>query len=258
MVKRPSDNSPLDKIPKRLNTHIVGRSILYYSSLPSTMDIARKMAREGVSEGTVIVAGEQTSGRGRMGRTWYSTPGSSISLSAILRPDVSQLPQLNMAAGLAIVRTIQKLTPLKPAVKWPNDILINGKKVSGILVENIFDGSRIRASIVGIGLNVSLDVSSFQDISDIATSLSYEAGRELLPGQVLPTILKEFDRAYGELQAGQNIHQKWLAHVETVGRVVRVKSGDSVEEGLAESIDADGRLWLRRSDGSLVSMVTGE
>lgn len=222
------------------------------------MDMAKRMAREGMGEGTVIIAGEQTAGRGRLGRKWLSPPGSSISLSIILRPTLAQLPQLNMAACLATVQSIEKVTGLKPVIKWPNDVLLNGKKVSGILMENIFEGSELKAAILGIGINAKLDASLFDEISAIATSLSAESGREVSPWEILPQLLKEFEQIYQELQGGGNIYERWLALVETLGKLVRVKSGDEVEEGYAESINPNGSLILRRLDGSLITVVTGE
>jgi len=245
-------------ILKGFNTRLVGRNILYYPSLPSTVDVAKKMAKEGVCEGTVVLAGQQTAGRGRLGRTWLSSPGSSILMSVVLRPELAQLPRLNMMVGLAVVHSIEKVTGLRPEIKWPNDILINGKKVSGILVENTFDGRNLQASIASVGLNVRLDVPSFSEISALATSLSGELGRDLSPWDVLPSLIKAIDRLYGELQGGGPIYERWLARVETLGKVVQVKSGDSLEEGYAESIGPDGSIVLRRSNGSLVTVVTGE
>jgi len=245
-------------ILKGLNTSLVGRNILYYPVLPSTVDVAKRMAREGMCEGTVILAGQQTAGRGRSGRTWLSSADSSILMSIILRPESAQLPRLNMVAGLAVVHSIEKTTGLRPDIKWPNDVLVNSKKVSGILMENIFEGGRLQAAIVSVGLNVRLDVSSFAEISTLATSLSTELGRDVSPWEVLPPLIKEIDRLYLELQSGGSIYERWLSRVETLGKVVRVKSGDLVEEGYAEAINADGSIALRRSDGSLVTIVTGE
>ena len=251
--------SPISVL-KGSNAGFIGRNILYFPSLPSTMDTAKRMAKEGMGEGTIVLASQQTGGRGRLGRTWLSSPDSSILLSVILRPDVSQLPQLNMVAGLATVHSIEKATGLKPVLKWPNDVLLNGKKVCGILMENVFEGGELKAAIVGIGLNVRLDTSRFAAISATATSLSKELGREMSPWEILPFLLKELEQSYRELQGGGSIpiYEKWLARVETLGKVVRVKSGDSVEEGYAESINFDGSIMLRRSDGSLIKVVTGE
>lgn len=222
------------------------------------MDVAKRMAREGMGEGTVIIAGEQTAGRGRLGQKWLSPRGSSISLSIILRPTLPQLPQLNMAACLATVQSIEKVSGLKPTIKWPNDVLLNGKKVSGILMENIFEGGELKVTILGIGINAKIDALAFNEISAIATSLSTESGREISAGEILPSLLEEFEQIYQELQSGGNIYEKWLARVETLGKLVRVRSGDIVEEGYAESINTNGSLMLRRLDGSLITIVTGE
>ena len=222
------------------------------------MDMAKRMAKEGMGEGTVIIAGEQTAGRGRLGRKWLSPSGGSLSLSIILRPTLPQLPQLNMAACLATVQSIEKVSGLKPLIKWPNDVLLNGKKVSGILMENIFQGGELKAAILGIGINAKFDALAFTEISAIATSLSTESGREISPWEILPPLLEEFEQFYQELQGGGNIYERWLARVETLGKLVRVKSGDTVEEGYAESINANGSLILRRLDGSLITVVTGE
>jgi len=163
-----------------------------------------------------------------------------------------------MVAGLATVRSIEKVSGLKPLIKWPNDVLLNGKKVSGILMENIFEGGELKAAIVGIGINVKLDAPSFAEISAIATSLSTESGRGISPGEILPSLLEELEQFYQELQDRGTIYERWLAQVETLGKLVRVKSGDVVEEGYAESIGTNGSLMLRRLDGSLTRVVTGE
>jgi len=181
-------------------------------------------------------------------------------LSIILRPEVSQLPQLNMVAGLAIAQSIEKATGLSSVLKWPNDVLLNGKKVCGILMENLFEGSKLVAAIVGIGLNVRLDTLRFASISATATSLSQEVGREISPWEMLPFLLRELEQSYRALQCGRSIaiYEEWLARVETLGKMVRLKSGDTLEEGYAESINVDGSIMLRRSDGSLIRVVTGE
>ncbi|MFC1925690.1 biotin--[acetyl-CoA-carboxylase] ligase [Chloroflexota bacterium] len=245
-------------ILKGLNTSLIGQSVLYYPSIPSTMDVARKMVKEGASEGVVIVAGEQTRGRGRLERRWLSPPGTSLSLSVILRPDIALLPKLNMVASLAVLQSVERMGVLKPVIKWPNDILINGRKVSGILIESIFEGNELKAAITGIGINVELDPTSFPEISTIATSLSIESGKEVSRRQVLYALLEEFDQLYQGLNRGEPVYEKWLARVETLGKLVQVKWGDKIEEGHVESINVDGSLILKRHDGSLITMVAGE
>lgn len=245
-------------ILKSSNTTLVGQSILYYPSISSTMDIARKMVRDRVNDGMVIVAGEQTSGRGRFERRWLSPSGTSLSLSIILHPALALLPQLNMAASLAVVQSIERLASLNPVIKWPNDVLIDGKKVSGILIESIFDGNELEATIVGIGINVKMAPYEFPEISAIATSLSVESGSEISRRSVLYSLLEEFDQLYQELKRGGAIYDRWLARLETLGKLVQVRWGDTVEEGYVESINTDGSLVLKRHDGSLITMVAGE
>ena len=241
-----------------LHTAIVGRRLLHYPSLPSTMDLARKLAGEGMEEGTVVLCDEQTQGRGRQGRTWFASPSSGILMSVIFRPALERLPHINMLASLAVVLTIEREAGVKSAVKWPNDVLIQGKKVAGILVENIFHGQALAASVVGVGLNLSLDAAAHPEIASTATSLSAEAGRSFTRDEVLRSLLQDMDSLYQAAREGQDIYQRWLPHVETVGRTVRIRSGRSVEEGQAQSVNADGSITLRRADGSLVTIITGE
>ena len=243
---------------KDLPGGLIGRHILYYPRLTSTMEMARQLAEEGVAEGTVIIAGEQTEGRGRLGRKWLSPPEGSISLSIIVRPHMSYLPQLNMVASLATLRSITTVTGLKPCIKWPNDILLHGKKVSGILIENTFEGADLRAAIVGIGINVDFDPASFPEIAAIATSLSVEAGRSISAQDLMTSLLKTFDEVYGDLRQAGTVYDAWLPFVETLGKWVTVRWGDSIEEGCAESIDVKGSLILRRSDGSTLALTAGE
>jgi BirA family transcriptional regulator, biotin operon repressor / biotin---[acetyl-CoA-carboxylase] ligase len=248
----------MEIILKGLKTAIVGRNILYYRTLPSTMDFAKKLAREGMGEGVVVLCDEQTEGRGRQGRKWFASPSGSILMSVVFRPTLEQLPQINMLASLAVVFTIQKVTGINSTIKWPNDVLIDGKKVAGILMENVFEGEALEAAIVGVGLNISLDVSAYPEISSIATSLSAEAGGDFNRDDILRTLLEEMDDLYQAVKRNEDVYHQWLPHVETLGKTVRIKSGTSVEEGLAQSINPDGSLTLRRADGSLVTIVTGE
>jgi BirA family transcriptional regulator, biotin operon repressor / biotin---[acetyl-CoA-carboxylase] ligase len=248
----------MEIVLKGLKTSIVGRTILHYSTLPSTMELAKKLAGEGVQEGTVILCDEQTEGRGRQGRKWFASPSSSILMSVIFRPTIGQLPQLNMLGSLSIVYAIEKMSGIRSSVKWPNDVLIDGMKVAGILMENVLQGRDLQAAILGVGLNISLDVSAYPEISSIATSLSAQAGRDFNRDDILRTLLEEMDTLYRAVKQNQDVYRLWLPHVETLGKTVRIKSGRSEEEGLAESINPDGSITLRRANGSLVTIATRE
>jgi BirA family biotin operon repressor/biotin-[acetyl-CoA-carboxylase] ligase len=251
-----NDISPAS-ISENLTTEFVGRHILYYLSIPSTMGVAKDVAERGAAEGTAILAEEQTAGRGRLGRSWLS-PRGSIAVSIILRPSLEHLTGLNMVASLAVVHSIETVTGLKSCIKWPNDILIEGRKVSGILIENALRGEVVDWAILGIGLNVNFDPQFFPEIAPIATSLSAELKREVPRQEVLKCLFSEIESLYLALRRGESIYKEWQNRLETLGKMIRVKSGNLIEEGYAEGADKDGSLFLRRSDGTLVQITFGE
>ena len=255
-MRTKSDISP-EAVSRRLTTEFVGRNFLYYHSVTTTMDVARKEAREGASEGTVVVAEEQTTGRARLGRTWINPPGV-VAVSIILRPEMSQLLRLTMVAALATSRCIEKATGLKTTIKWPNDVLIRGKKVSGILTESALRGQSVDWAVIGIGINVNFDPKAYPEIADIATSLSVELGKEVSQLEILLHLLNEVESFYLALRRDEPVHEEWRGKLETLGKVVQVKTGTDIEKGYAESVDEDGALMLRRSDGTLVRIVAGE
>lgn len=244
-------------ITNGLKTRFVGQRTIYYPSLTSTMDVARQEAQQGAGEGTVIIADEQTAGRGRLNRAWLS-PGGNIALSVILRPGLDYLHSLVMLASLTVVHSIEAVTGLKARIKWPNDILIGGKKVCGILVESRAQGNRVDYAIIGIGVNVNLRPDDFPGILPIATSLSRELGKEVARLSLIRCLLLEIERLYLALPAGESIYEEWQDRLVTLGKRVRVESGGTVQEGIAESVDRDGSLLLRHPDGSLTRIVAGD
>ena len=244
-------------VTRTLKTRFVGQRIVYYPSLASTTDVARQEAQQGAAEGTVIIAGEQTSGKGRNQRVWLS-PRGCVALSIILHPSVLYLPSLIMAASLAVVRSIKAVTGLESQVKWPNDVLINGRKVCGILIENEVRGKRVDYSIIGVGINVNLRLAGFPEILSIATSLSDELGRSVSRLNMIQHLLVEIEKLYLTLLAGGSIYEEWRDSLVTLGRGVQVKTGKTTYEGIAESVDKDGSLLLRHQDGSLTRIVAGD
>ena len=208
-------------ITDNLGTRLVGQRIIYYPIVTSTMEIARQEAQQGAPEGTVIIADEQTAGRGRIKRVWLS-PRGSIALSIILYPDVDSLPFLIMLASLAVARSIETVTGLKPQLKWPNDVFVNGKKVCGILIESEVQGDKVNYAILGIGINVNLSPADFPEIPPDATSLSEETGYEISRLDIIRQLLLETDRLYLALPDGE-------AHRDHVGAVV-----DRVDDRVVE------------------------
>jgi BirA family biotin operon repressor/biotin-[acetyl-CoA-carboxylase] ligase len=221
------------------------------------MDSARQEVGNGAPEGTVVIAGEQTRGRGRMQRAWY-TPRGNIALSIVLYPDVASLPYLVMIASLAVASSIESVAGLKAQIKWPNDILINGKKVCGILIENEMKGNRLIHSIVGIGINVKLHPAEPGGAELPATDLEAEAGEKISRVKVIRHLLTEFERLYLLLPEGEAIYKAWRGRLVTLGQRVLVKSSGDVIYGIAESVDRSGALMLRAPDGSLTRIIAGD
>ena len=248
--------SPIS-ITSNLGTQFVGQRVICYPSLTSTMEAAKQKAQLGAVEGTVVIADEQTAGRGRIKRVWLS-PKGSLALSIILYPSVANLPSLIMLASLAVAHSIEAVTGLRSQIKWPNDVLVNGRKVCGILIESSVRANIVDYAIIGIGVNVNLRLSDFPEIQSIATSLSAELGRGVSRLGVIQRLLVEMERLYLALQAGGSIYEEWRDSLVTLGRRVRVKSGKTVCEGVAESVAGDGSLLLRHSDGSLTKIVAGD
>ena len=240
-----------------LETHFIGQRVIYYPSLDSTMEVAKREARREAVEGTVIIADEQTAGKGRAKRTWRS-PKGSIALSIILYPSVAYLPSIIMVASLAVVYSIETITGLKLQLKWPNDVLINGKKVCGILIESRVKGDRVDYSIIGIGININLRLSDFPELSSTATSLSDELGRDVSRIDVIRRLLVDVERLYLAVLSGGSIYEEWRDRLVTLGRSVQVRWGKTMYEGIAESVARDGSLLLRCPDESLTKIVAGD
>jgi BirA family transcriptional regulator, biotin operon repressor / biotin---[acetyl-CoA-carboxylase] ligase len=239
-----------------LATKFIGRRTVYYPRLASTMDAGRSEAGKGAPEGTVVVAGEQTGGRGRMKRAWL-TPEGGLAFSVVLYPVVAYLPGLVMAASLAVVHAINGLTGLKAEIKWPNDVLINGKKVCGILIENEIKGEKVIA-VMGIGINVNLRLADYPDIATTATSLYGELGREVSRLDLLRRLLAELEPLYFSLASGDAVFVQWRDSLVTLGKNITARSGEDIYQGVAESVARDGGLMLRQADGSLIKVVAGD
>ena len=248
--------SPAD-ISRNLKTDFIGKKVIAYPSLSSTNDIAKREAKKGAREGTVILAEEQTAGRGRLKRAWLS-PKGSIALSIILHPTPAQLPYLIMVASLAVARCIEKVGGLETQIKWPNDVLIKGKKVCGILIESDVRGSAVDYAVIGIGINVNLKPADFPEIAATATSLAQELGREISRREMIRCLLVEAEKLYLALPEGDSVFREWRDRLVTLGKEVGLISGKTSYQGVAESVANDGSLLLRQPDGNLIKIVAGD
>ncbi len=258
---RPDSLLP-QEIKSGLKTHTFGQSIEYLPEIDSTQKPAREKAAKGIPEGFLVIAENQHTGRGRQGRKWQSGPGN-IAMSIVLRPPISpsQASHIPLLAGVATVKAIRKMTDLQPWLKWPNDILIQGKKMAGILVELSAEMDRINHLILGLGLNVNNDLTSFStDIRDQSTSLSLETGQSISRKDLVRKILKELeDHYYLYLEQGFSLVKSyWKELNNTLNHLIFVNWGDASLEGIAEDINDYGALILRDRQGQAHTITAGD
>src|SRR4051812_25897841 len=249
-----------DLISRLGKTKVIGRDIRVFQETTSTNDVIEKLARDGVKEGVVVFAESQTKGRGRLGRKWLSPASKGLWFSVLLRPNLrpQETTQLTVASATALRRAIQAHTALEPEIKWPNDILIGGKKVAGILTELNAELDRVKYVILGIGVDVNLNAGDFPiELRKAATSLKAELGRPLSRAELAVVILRELDADYGRICSGDfpAVADEWEAHCTTIGQNVTIRIGERQIRGRAESLDEDGALLLRTTHGHLERII---
>ncbi len=252
-----------DLISRLGKTKVIGRDIRVFEETTSTNDVIEKLARDGVREGAVVFAESQTKGRGRLGRKWISPAKKGLWFSVLLRPEFRppDTTQLTVAAATGVRRGIEKHTGLKVSIKWPNDILYQGKKLAGILMEMSAELDRVKYIILGIGVDVNLNAAEFPpELRKIATSIKAETGNAVSRPELAVAILRELDHDYGRIVSGdfQAVADEWEKHGVTLGHNVIIRSGDRQIEGRAESLDDDGALLLRTVHGHLERIVGGD
>jgi len=254
----------VEGIEKGLTTAFMGRRVVYYRSVGSTNDVARELAVQGAPEGTLVIADEQTAGKGRLGRRWLAPPGTGLLMSLLFRPRFLapyQAQRLTMICSLAVVEAIEAVTGLAAAIKWPNDIMVQGRKAGGILTELGTTGEGLEYAVVGLGLNVNLDLGAMeamQELAATATSLSRELGREVSRLALLWGILARVEGRYQRLEAGALPHDEWASRLVTLHNNVIVDTPQGVVEGWAEGVDADGALILRTNGGERQRVLAGD
>ncbi len=252
-----------DLLSRVAGVKVVGRDIRVFQETNSTNDVMEKLARAGVKEGAVVFAESQSKGRGRLGRKWISPPGKGLWFSVLLRPDLrpQSATQLTVIAATALARAIRKKTGLAPEIKWPNDILLRGKKVVGILTEMSAELDHVKYVILGIGVDVNQTASEFPpELRKCATSLRLEAGQPLSRAELAADILRELDADYARLCTGQfeAVAAEWEENCATLGRNVTIHVGTRAMQGRAEALDADGALLVRTQHGHLERIIGGD
>lgn len=252
-----------DLLARLGKTKVVGRDIRVFQETTSTNDVIEKLARDGVKEGIVVFAEAQTKGRGRLGRKWSSPVGKGLWFSVLLRPELrpQEATQLTVASATALARAIRLQTGVVPEIKWPNDILIHGKKVVGVLTELSAETDRVRHVILGIGVDVNQGAADFPaELRKTATSLKIESGETVDRAALAAAILRELDVDYARVCAGKfaAVADEWEAQCVTLGRNVTVQIGNRAVLGRAESLDDDGALLVRTQHGRLERITGGD
>jgi BirA family biotin operon repressor/biotin-[acetyl-CoA-carboxylase] ligase len=244
----------------RLTTDLVGQRLEWHQEIDSTNTRAVELARMGAPEGTLVLAELQTQGRGRLKRQWYAPTGSSLLMSLILRPELlpHQAQRATMICSLGLAEAIHQVTGLQAQLKWPNDLLLNGKKVGGILTELAVKGSLLEHVIVGMGLNVNLDVTQLPSVIVPATGLALEAGRSIPRLDLLAAALECIEVLYLRMKAGWSPHRLWRERLVTLGQEVRVGTREEIIEGTAQDVDPDGALLIHTEDGELRRVMAGD
>lgn len=251
--------APLDvlDLQARLASIRLGHPLLYFPAIGSTNTHAVELARAGAAEGTLVTTDDQTAGRGRIGRVWRSLPGQQLALSLVLRPTFP--PQfLIMASAIAVAETVEAHTPVPAEIKWPNDVLIAGRKVCGILIES--SGGFV---VLGIGLNVNGTLAGDWELAARAITLAEAAGRPVSREEAAASLLARVDALYSQLQVGgaeaqAEIREAWRARLLTLGRMVTLRQGEEEVSGFAQEVNADGALLLRLPSGGLRTVTWGD
>jgi len=245
----------LRDLPTRLRYRVV-----YFEEATSTQDIARSLADTGVDEGTVVLAEKQSCGRGRMGREWISPPGG-LWFTVVLKPPIPppKITLLSLLSGCAVALGIMDITNLNPHLKWPNDVLLNEKKVAGILVEANIETDLIRYAFIGIGVNVNNEIP--REIANIATSINQLLGHKVSRVALMRAILKRLDELYSKLIYGYSDHiiKVWKSLSSTLGkRIIVYLSEKEKIKGQALDINKDGSLIVKTSENKILKIYYGD
>ncbi|RYZ34099.1 MAG: biotin--[acetyl-CoA-carboxylase] ligase, partial [Myxococcaceae bacterium] len=261
LVGRPDRLSALELQPL-LTTRAMGRVLHHHETIGSTNATAFRLAQDGAPHGTVVVAEQQTAGKGRRGRAWVSPPGLNLYFSAILRPELppQRAPELTLVAAVALAEALRE-TGSDAAIKWPNDVQLGGRKVAGILTELSAEPERVHFVIVGVGVNLNAGPEHFpEDLRDTATSLSQALGRPVVRAAFTAALWARLEVWLDTYLASgfDAVRTRWKALSSTLGQQVRVRTDRGDWEGFAEDIDPTGALMVRTADGRLERVLAGD
>jgi BirA family biotin operon repressor/biotin-[acetyl-CoA-carboxylase] ligase len=243
-----------EEIKAGLPTRYMGHVIHAYDEVTSTQLLAHEAASKGAPEGTIVIAERQTGGKGRLGRVWHSPKGTGIWMSLIIRPSIPlpKAPQLTLLTAVSLAKAIQTTYQLTVQIKWPNDLLIDGKKFCGILTELNAESDRINYLVIGVGINVNTVQSDFpQELQEIATSLRVASGQTIKRSVLIQAFCREFEAEYEHYLAHgfDRVRTRWEELSISLGRMVTVRTIHTTLEGKAIGLDQEGVLIVQDAEG---------
>lgn len=251
-----------NEIASRLGTKWVGKTLYYYEDTDSTNADAMRLGEEGAEHGTLVVANHQNKGRGRRGRVWQSPVGTTISMSFLVKPEIApgKASMLTLVMALAVAKGIEEACDLSTAIKWPNDILVNGKKVCGILTEMKAEMDYIHGVIIGVGINVN--VESFpEELQSMATSLILEKGRKVSRAEVIERVAENFEEYYEKFMETEDLsllRDLYEERLISKGKTVKVLDPQGEYTGISMGITDTGELVVETQDGKEQQVYAGE
>ena len=251
------------EISKDLNTKFIGKNLYIYNEVSSTNTVAKFLSMNNVENGTVVISEKQTKAKGRSGKSWES-PLGGVWLSIILNPSVdhSRLPLITLATGVAVAKTLERIGVENPEIKWPNDIMINGKKVCGILTEAVAKFNTIENIIVGVGIDANLNVSEFpEELQEGTTTLKEELQREGNENLLIKIFFEEFEKITELFQNKEyeTILKEWRKRSYTIGKIVEVREPfNTYYDAYVVGIGKEGALIVEKIDGTLEKVISGE
>lgn len=261
-IREIPDVMTAEEIKSRLQTRWMGQSCVYLESVDSTNTYAKRLAEEGASAGTLVVAEEQTEGKGRRGRSWSASKGANIMMTIILKPSVKpeHVSRMTLLMAMAAARGIRSVTGLPAGIKWPNDVVVHGRKVCGILTELNMEVDYINYVVIGTGINVNQEHFP-KEIQDVAGSLCLELGHKIARAELAAEVLRELEELYEIFLETEDLSKLYQAYNElcvNCGHEIRVLDPGREYTGTTDGINASGELVVRKGDGSLVCVYAGE
>ena len=251
----------LEDVRHGLRTKTIGKEIHFFQEVTSTNTLAMGLAADGAPEGTVVIAETQTGGKGRRGRKWIS-PKGNLYFSVVLRPNIPihKAPLITLMGAVAVAEAIRTTCGLEAGIKWPNDILISGKKVSGLLTEMSAEQDRIRHIVLGIGVDVNMEMGELPpDVYRLTTTLAAEVGTKINRTALLQQVLRDLERWYQKFLGNEkDVLNEWKKLNMTVGNRITVSGAGEALDGLAQGVDSDGRLIVRLDNGTIRALAAGD